>query len=108
MPTLSEFQATRKSFDVSAADYYEYDNVPRTELQLTLDSTGWANVDLLNEEQAGAAYFYQFTHSDNPEPARYIIVKDGKGRYINAWTMGSFGFETLEAAEKDLLGELNG
>jgi hypothetical protein len=100
MTTLSEFQATRKTFDLAAVDLHA--------LKLALDSTGWADFDLLEAEKARSAYFYQFTHTDNPTPARYIIVLDDRGGYINSWAMGGGMFPTLEAAEEDLLRELNG
>src|SRR5271168_5147449 len=105
--TLTEFQATRKTFDLDADQPDEHQF--QADLAVALDSTGWADFDILDQEGARAVHFYEFTHSDNPEPARYIIVVvDGKGKFVNAWTMGSFGFDTLEAAEADLLGELNG
>ena len=108
MTTLSEFQATRKSFDVTAADHYEYDNVPRTELQLALDSTGWADVDLLYEEQASAAHFYEFTHKEHEDGIGvYMIVKDGDGHFIMRWDDEHRSFNSLLGAEEDLLACLN-
>jgi hypothetical protein len=107
MTTLSEFQATRKTFDLDAdqpADEHQFHD----DLAAALSSTGWADFELSEAEKATAAYFYQFTHSDNLEPARYIIVRDDRGGYISSWAMGAGMYATLEAAEEDLLRELNG
>jgi hypothetical protein len=101
MTTFTEFRATRVIFfDIDATN----ENLDRA-----LTRTGWADFELLEDENATAAYFYDFTHSDNPEPARYIIVRDDKGRYITSWAMGCPDrFNTLEEAEEDLHSELNG
>jgi hypothetical protein len=106
MTTLTEFQATCKSFDLTN----NVDPGNADALSTALDSLGWMNGDniwSLEGYDSTEAHFYEFAHSDTCT-ARYIIVKNGKGRFVNAWTMGDCSFDTLEAAEEDLLEELNG